>query len=104
MKTVTLTTDDRRITAREGYNLLWAALDNGIYSPNLCTLRDKPEPACRLRFVEVIGKEQLVTACTEKVAEGMLVNTKGDKALRLQRSALGLLMFSHPRALCPLCQ
>jgi formate dehydrogenase major subunit/NADH-quinone oxidoreductase subunit G len=58
MKTVTLTIDDRRITAREGHKLLWAALGNGIYSPSLRTLRDKPEAACRLCFVEVMGEEQ----------------------------------------------
>jgi len=46
----------------------------------------------------------MVTVCTETLADGMLVRTKGDKAFRLQRSAFGLLMFSHPRGLCPLCQ
>jgi NADH dehydrogenase/NADH:ubiquinone oxidoreductase subunit G len=46
----------------------------------------------------------MVTVCTETLAEGMLVNTQGDKAFSLQHSALGLLMFSHPHGLCPLCQ
>ena len=74
------------------------ALENGIYIPNLCALRDKPEPAaaCRLCFVEVEGKAQPVTACTETVAEGMMVNTRGTKALRLARTGFELLMASHP--------
>ncbi len=105
MKTVSLTIDGREITAPEGENLLWVALDNGIYIPNLCALRDKPEPAaaCRLCFVEVEGKEQPVTACTETVSEGMVVNTKGVKALRLARTAFELLMASEPAdcAHCP---
>jgi len=98
MKTISLTIDDKKITACEGDNLLWVALDNGIFIPNLCTLRDKPEPltACRLCFVEVEGKEQPVTACTEPVAEDMMVNTKGAGALRLARTAFELLMTSHP--------
>ena len=105
MKTVSLTIDGKKITAREGENVLWAALDNGIYIPNLCALRDKPEPAasCRLCFVEVEGKEQPVTACTETITEGMVVNTKGAKALRLVRTGFELLMASHPVdcAYCP---
>jgi len=98
VKTVSLTIDGKKISAREGENLLWVALDNGIYIPNLCALRDKPEPltACRLCFVEVEGKEQPVTACTEPVAEDMMVNTKGAGALRLARTAFELLMTSHP--------
>ncbi len=98
MKTVSLTIDGRQITAGEGDNLLWVALDNGIYIPNLCALRDSPEPAaaCRLCFVEVAGKEQPVAACTEMVTGGVVVSTRGEKALKLARSAFELLMASHP--------
>ncbi len=105
MKTISLTIDGKKITAPEGEKLLWAALENGIYIPNLCTLRDNPEPAaaCRLCFVEVAGREYPVTACTETVAGGMVVNTSGEGALRLARSAFALLMASHPVecARCP---
>jgi bidirectional [NiFe] hydrogenase diaphorase subunit len=105
MKNVSLIIDGQKITAREGTPLLWAALDNGIYIPNLCAIRSSPEPAaaCRLCFVEVAGKETPVTACTEMVAEGMVVNTRGEKSLRLARRAFELLMASHPVdcACCP---
>ncbi len=97
MKTVSLTIDGKKITAGEGEKLLWVALDNDIYIPNLCALRDNLEPAvaCRLCFVEVEGKEQPVTACTETVTAGMVVNTRGAKALRLARSGFELLMASN---------
>ncbi len=105
MKKVSLTIDGKKITATEGTPLLWVALDNDIYIPNLCAIRDKAEPAaaCRLCFVEVEGKEQPVTACTETVTEGMVVNTKGAKALRLTNTAFSLIMASHPVdcACCP---
>ena len=70
MKTVSLTIDGREISAPRGEKLLWAALGSGIYIPNLCALRNNPEPAagCRLCFVEVAGKDEPVTACTEVVA------------------------------------
>jgi len=104
MKTVSLLIDGNKVAAPEGEKILWAALDNGIYIPNLCAVRDGHEPAsaCRLCFVEVAGKERPVTACTEPVADGMIVSTRGEKALRLVRTAFELLMASHPVE-CGLC-
>jgi len=98
MKKISLIIDGSKVTAGEGENILWVALDNGIYIPNLCALRDNLESmaACRLCFVEIEGREQPVTACTETVAEGMVVNTRGGRALRLARNAFELIMASHP--------
>ncbi len=97
MKTVSLTIDGKKVTARQGEKVLWAALNNGIYIPNLCALRDASEPAasCRLCWVEVEGKKQPVTACTETVEQSMVVNTRGPGALRLARTALELLLASN---------
>jgi formate dehydrogenase major subunit/NADH-quinone oxidoreductase subunit G len=98
MKTVTLAIDGQQVTAPEGQSVLWAALDSGVYIPNLCSLRGDAEPmaACRLCFVEIAGEGQPVAACTETVAEGMEVNTRGESALKLSRSGFRLLMASHP--------
>jgi bidirectional [NiFe] hydrogenase diaphorase subunit len=98
MKSVSLTIDGKKITAKPGQKILWAALENGIYIPNLCAMKDKPEPdaACRLCFVEIEGKAEPVTACTQEVANGMVVNTRGEKALSLVRAGFELLMASHP--------
>lgn len=97
-KRVSLTIDGRKIRAAPGEMILWAGLDNGIYIPNLCAIREKREPhaSCRLCFVEVEGRDTPVAACTTPVAEGMVVNTGGAKALRLSRTALELLLASHP--------
>ncbi len=77
--------------------MLWAALDNGIYIPNLCGIREAEEPAasCRLCFVEIEGKKEPVTACTEPVREGLVVDTQGPKAKRLVRTAFELLLASN---------
>jgi formate dehydrogenase major subunit/NADH-quinone oxidoreductase subunit G len=98
MNKVSLTIDGKKITADEGEKLLWVALDNDIYIPNLCGIRDNsgPSAACRLCFVEVEGKDYPVTACTEGVTEDMVVNTAGEKALSLARSGFELIMASHP--------
>ncbi len=97
MKTVTLTIDGKKINAHAGEKLLRVALDNGIYIPNLCYIEDKPEQSasCRLCFVEVEGKKDPVTACTAEVAEGMVVNTRGEKSLELALAGFELLMASH---------
>jgi bidirectional [NiFe] hydrogenase diaphorase subunit len=97
MKKVTLTINGQMITAPAGQNVLWAALENGIYIPNLCAIKDKPKPnaSCRLCWVEVAGKNKPVTACTEEVEDGMAVNTKGEKALGLAKAGFELLMATH---------
>jgi bidirectional [NiFe] hydrogenase diaphorase subunit len=97
MSTVNLTINGQNITASEGEKLVWVALDNGIYIPNLCAIKDKPEPnaACRLCWVEIAGKSDPVTACTVGVSEGMVVETQGEKALYLARAGFELLMASH---------
>lgn len=90
--------DDKQVKATEGQTILWAALDNGIYIPNLCSIRDTAEPfaGCRLCFVEVEGEGEPVTACTLPVKEGMVVHTRGRIALRLARTSAELLLTSHP--------
>jgi len=97
MKTITLTIDGQKISARPGEKLLRAALDNGIYIPNLCYIKDKPESSasCRLCWVEIEGIKEPVTACTVEAAEGMAVNTRGEKSLALARAGFELIMASH---------
>ncbi|MFH1383070.1 MAG: 2Fe-2S iron-sulfur cluster-binding protein [Chloroflexota bacterium] len=106
MKTISLTIDGKHIMAPEGATLLDVALENGIYIPNLCHIRGvtPPPAACRLCFVEIEGYDRPVTACTEAVKEGMVVNTKGTAALRLARTGFELLMATHPVdcAHCPI--
>jgi bidirectional [NiFe] hydrogenase diaphorase subunit len=98
MKDIFLTIDGKTIKASEGQKILYAALENDIYIPNLCAIREKVEPpaACRLCFVEVEGWMEPVTACTEPVKEGMVVHTKGEIAQRLARTAAELILASHP--------
>ena len=98
MNNLTLTIDGKEVTASEGQSVLKAALDNGIYIPNLCAIEEllRPAASCRLCFVEIEGKPNPVTACTEPVAEGMVINTTGAAAQQLARTALELLLASHP--------
>jgi formate dehydrogenase major subunit/NADH-quinone oxidoreductase subunit G len=98
MKPIRVSIDGKEIECDEGEVLLWVALDQGIYIPNLCAKRERAEVygACRLCFVDVEGESMPVTACTTKVKEGLVVSTKGAGAIRLARTAFELLLSNHP--------
>jgi bidirectional [NiFe] hydrogenase diaphorase subunit len=97
MALVTLVIDGVELRAREGDKLLWTALDNGLYIPNLCALRQANPPlaSCRLCFVEIEGRDTPVTACTEPVDDGMVVRLNTPKVKRLRNTAFELLLSHH---------
>ena len=92
---VQILVDNNIIEAEDGANLLQTCLENDIYIPNLCYLNDSQEPfaACRLCFVEIDGKP--VAACTQKVTEGLRVQTDTPAVRGLQKSAFLLLLSVH---------
>lgn len=101
---VTITIDGREIKAEKGKKLLWAALENDIFIPNLCAIkeRDRPQASCRLCFVEVEGIQRPVTSCTQPVFEGMVVKTRSPEIDRLVKTAFELLISDH-RLGCSKC-
>jgi bidirectional [NiFe] hydrogenase diaphorase subunit len=94
---VTLFIDGTEVKAREGEKLLWVALDNGFYIPNLCAIRqaDSPLASCRLCFVEIEGRRAPVTACTEPASDGMVVRLNTPSVQRLRNTAFELLLSHH---------
>lgn len=95
---ISLTIDGTPVVAKPGEKILWVALDNGIYIPNLCAIRDRELPfsACRLCFVEIENENRVVTSCTEPVRPGMIVRTNTDRVRKLQRRAFELILTDHP--------
>jgi len=102
---VVFTIDGKEITAPAGKKVLWAALENGIYIPHLCGIKEEENPSasCRLCFVEIDGFLNPVTACTQKVKEGMVVRTRSKRVDRLVSSAFELLLSNH-RLGCAKCR
>jgi len=97
MKQVSLTIDGQKVEAAEGEKVLFAALDAGIFIPNLCAMRNE-RPAwasCRLCWVQIEGRRRPVTSCTEEVYEGMVVQTRTPEVDRLVRSAFEMIMSVH---------
>jgi formate dehydrogenase alpha subunit len=52
--------------------------------------------------VEIEGQHELLTACTTKVAEGMVVHTETDELASMRKSVLELILGDH-RVTCPTC-
>jgi len=94
---VRLVVDNRKIQTQDGVSVLQACLDNEIYIPNLCYLKEMDDPpgSCRMCFVEIDGYDQPITSCTVKVKEGMVVRTDTEHVRRLQRTAFELLLSVH---------
>jgi bidirectional [NiFe] hydrogenase diaphorase subunit len=94
---VKITIDGQQYQVPAGEKLLWAALDCGIYIPHLCGNREeeRPEASCRLCFVEIEGIPDPVTACTQEVIEGMVVQTRTPRVDRLVGTAFELLLSNH---------
>ena len=94
---VKLKVDNRNIEAEAGTTLLQACLDNDIYIPNLCYLKEMHDPpaSCRMCLVEIEGKKGPVASCTIKVKDAMIVKTDTPLIRRLQRTSFQLLMSVH---------
>jgi len=97
---VKLTINGREIKAEEGTTLLYAARENNIYIPTLCSNEAvDPYGACRLCLVEIKtarGRERLVTSCIYFVEEGLTVQTDTEKIRKIRRMLLELLLARCP--------
>lgn len=93
---VNIIIDGKNIKADSGQTVLEVAKANNIDIPTLCYLKGINEPAsCRVCVVEIEGAKNLVTSCTTKVREGMVVRTNSSKVLRARKTALELLLSNH---------
>jgi bidirectional [NiFe] hydrogenase diaphorase subunit len=98
---VKLKIDNRTVEVNEGTTILAAAEKAGVAIPTLCYNEElSPAGVCRICVVEVGGGKEssLVTSCNYPVAEGMIVSTKSEEALKARRLAVELLMAQHPHS------
>jgi len=94
---ITFTLDGRPIETTPGKSVLQAALDAGVYIPNLCySPLLEPYGGCRLCICQISGMRGLPTACTTKAAEGMAVESDTDEVNRIRRMILELMISDHP--------
>ena len=93
---IDLIIDDVPVRVPAGTTIFEAAKTAGIEIPNLCYLKELgPYGACGVCVVEVENCPKMLRACSAKVAPGMVVHTKSEKALATRKLALELLMGDH---------
>ena len=93
---VNIKIDHNEISVPEGTTIMEAAALAGIDIPKLCYLKDINEiAACRVCLVEVTGKEKLVTACNNKVQEGLEILTNSPKVRIARKQNVQLILSQH---------
>jgi NADH-quinone oxidoreductase subunit G len=100
---VNLTVDGQHIQAVPGTLLIDAAKQSGIEIPAFCYYPGLSlAAACRMCLVEIEKAPKLLTACTQPVAEGMVVRTETPQVAAARKSMLEFLLSNHPLD-CPVC-
>lgn len=96
MNTVLITIDGHTLNVEPEKSILNAALEADIYIPHLCHHPDLPDiGACRLCVVEIYGCDEIKTACTTKVEDGMIIHTKTEKLNAMRRLSMELMLANH---------
>jgi len=103
-ETITITIDGVEVKTTKGKRILEAALDAGIYIPNLCAIPDikLPTGACRLCQVQIEGRRGTITACSEPAMDGMIVHSNTPEVNDLRRHILQIMLARHPHV-CLTC-
>ncbi len=93
---INLTINDKQVSAKDGSTIIEAAIENDIYIPHLCYLKDVHEfGGCRICVVEVEGAKTLQASCVVPAREGMVVHTNTKKVKNARRVLYELLLSDH---------
>ena len=102
--TISLIIDDAQVHVPADATIMEAAETLGIYIPRLCYHPHLSlQGSCRVCIVEVRDVPFFVTACSAKVAEGMVVRTNSPEIRQARRDIVELLLDNHPRE-CQTCE
>lgn len=93
-----LTIDGMKVSVPDGSTILQAAKEVGIKIPTLCYHPDQAVKAnCRVCVCEVEGNRLLQAACSQPVAEGMVIKTRSPKVIEARKTILELILSHHPQ-------
>lgn len=97
---ITLTIDGKEIKARKGVTVLEAAVQNGIYIPNLCYHPSLPPlSTCRLCVVEVEDMRGFPVSCSLEAKDGMVVKTNTEELQTIRQRLMWLILSELPKDL-----
>jgi len=102
MSDITIFIDGKEVKAQAGQTIMEAADAAGIYIPRLCAKEGlSPYGSCRVCTVMCNGRPQ--TACTQPVAEGMVVENDTEKILEIRKGIVEML-FVEGNHFCMFCE
>ena len=103
MQNITIYIDDKKIETESGKTILDVCRNNDIEILTMCHLKGVSDiGACRLCLVEIEGVNKLLSACTTKVADNMVIRTDTERIKRYQRITTELL-FAERNHMCAVC-
>jgi len=98
-----ITINKKKYNVTEGKTILRVCREIGVDIPALCYHPDlEANGNCRMCLVKIEGTRGLVTACTEKVCEGMKITTESKEIAKARKINLEL-VFSQHREECHDC-
>jgi len=95
--------DGKKIEVENGRTVIEAAHQAGIYIPHFCYHKKLSIAAnCRMCLVQVEKAPKPLPACATPAAEGMVVYTASEQAVKAQKGVMEFLLINHPLD-CPIC-
>jgi len=100
--TITFEIDGVEVQGAPGQTIMQAADAAGIYIPRLCAFEGLPPyGSCRVCTVKVNGRFQ--SACTQPIAEGVIVENDTEELLEFRRNLVDML-FVEGNHFCMFCE
>lgn len=94
---ISFTLNGTTVHAHPGETILEAAERHGVQIPRLCYMPGmRADGNCRSCMVEIEGERVLAPSCSRVPAEGMVVHSTSERALRSQKMVLELLQSDMP--------
>jgi formate dehydrogenase major subunit len=98
-RSIRFTLDGKEVTAREGQTIWEVSKGEGFEIPHLCH-KDSPgyrsDGNCRACMVEIEGERVLAASCIRTPTEGMVVQSKSDRADTARKMVMEMLVADQP--------
>jgi formate dehydrogenase alpha subunit len=95
-KMIEITINNKLYKTDSNKTILQVCLENNIDIPTLCYEKGlKITASCRLCVVELVGRNNLETACSTPVNPNMVILTESPKVIEARREILRLLLANH---------
>lgn len=89
--------NNNQLTVNKGETILEVLNRKGIQVPTLCHIKGMfPSGSCRMCVVEVDGRKNLVTACSEPAYPDMKIKTHSPRVVNTRKMIVELLLSNHP--------